>query len=64
VENIWTMSVSLIQQCFMGDEGVCCKTLSDKNDSDKSYRQEVLANTCASSCGKTGGASSIHSYWA
>jgi len=28
------------------------------------FRSEVLTNTCASSCGNTGGASVIHHYWA
>jgi len=38
VENIWTMNQSLIQKCFMNDEGVCRKVLSSNGDNDSSYR--------------------------
>jgi len=61
MENIWTLKLTLIQKCFVNDEGICCKILSDNNDNDSNYKQEVLTNTCASSCGNTGGAGSIHS---
>jgi len=58
------MSESLIQKCPMNDEGACRKVLSGNNNNDTIYRQEVLANSCASSRGKTGGAGSTRSYWA
>jgi len=38
VENIWTMNGSLIQKCFMSDEGICRKALSSNDDNDSSYR--------------------------
>jgi hypothetical protein len=38
VENIWTMSVSLIQKCFTNEEGICRKVLSNNEDNDNSYR--------------------------
>jgi hypothetical protein len=43
----------------MNDEGISCKVLSNKNDNDNIYRQEVLTNPRASSSGNTGGTSGI-----
>ena len=70
-EESWTLGASLIQLYRVGDEGyIDCKTLSLKKngvpffgDFDMNQRRSS-GKFCASSRGKTGGASVIRINWA
>lgn len=57
------MSESLIQQYRIREEGAYCKSLRLEKIMTLS-KQKVPANSCASSRGKTGGASVIRLDWA
>ena len=54
------MSKGLIQKYRLGEEGVRCKTLMVRYNNDYILAELVLTNTCASSCGNTGGTNIIH----
>jgi len=64
-EESWTLSASLIQLFRVGDEGyIDRKALSWRCQDNVLTSRRSSGKFCASSRGKTGGASVIQNYWA